>query len=210
VASACVREAAIDALGIHGGRAFLVGHPLGDSFHDHFAVTVYEGESDLLGLALFKGVAKHHPLAGLAREGSAARRAAGWLAWRAATLAAGLRPEASILDRGLRAHARTARRVLAATAVRIDRAVRRHGRSLAERQLEIGSLSGDVRDAVSALAVAHHADSAGDDRLLAAADAWCRLALARARGGRPTAADLAALAALGAGIMNAPPGPADA
>ncbi|MFM7034724.1 MAG: AMP-binding protein, partial [Planctomycetia bacterium] len=44
-ASECVREAAVDALGVHGGRAFLVGHPLGDSFHDHFAVTIYEGES---------------------------------------------------------------------------------------------------------------------------------------------------------------------
>jgi alkylation response protein AidB-like acyl-CoA dehydrogenase/DNA-binding CsgD family transcriptional regulator len=38
VASQAVREGAIDALGIHGGRAFLVGHPLGDSFHDHLAV----------------------------------------------------------------------------------------------------------------------------------------------------------------------------
>jgi alkylation response protein AidB-like acyl-CoA dehydrogenase len=53
VASRCLREVAVDALGIHGGRAFLVGHPLGDSFHDHFAAGIYEGESDLLGLALF-------------------------------------------------------------------------------------------------------------------------------------------------------------
>nr|MCS5616501.1 acyl-CoA dehydrogenase family protein [Pirellulales bacterium] len=65
-ASTAVREAAIDALGIHGGRAFLVGHPLGDAWHDHFAVGVYEGESDLLGLALFRGLAKGHPLAALA------------------------------------------------------------------------------------------------------------------------------------------------
>ena len=66
VAGECVRDSAIDALGVHGGRAFLVGHPLGDSLHDHLAVTVYEGESDLLGLALFKGIAKHHPLAAIA------------------------------------------------------------------------------------------------------------------------------------------------
>ena len=32
VASRCLRQATVDALGIHGGRAFLVGHPLGDSF----------------------------------------------------------------------------------------------------------------------------------------------------------------------------------
>ena len=197
VASECVREAAIDALGVHGGRAFLVGHPLGDSFHDHFAVTVYEGESDLLGLALFKGLAKQHPLAALSREATASRRAAAWLRWRVRMLAGTSRQDACILDRRLRDHARQARRQLSAAAIRIDRAVRRHGRGLAERQLEIASLAAEVRAAVSMLAVAHHADAAGDDRLLAPADVWCRLALARAAGRRPLPDDLAALAALG-------------
>jgi hypothetical protein len=46
------------------------------------------------------------------------------------------------------------------------------------------------------LAVAHHA-AAADARTVAAADCWCRLATARARGGRLTPADHAALAALG-------------
>jgi hypothetical protein len=204
VASECVREAAIDALGVHGGRAFLVGHPLGDSFHDHFAVTVYEGESDLLGLALFKGLAKQHPLAALSREATASRRAAAWLRWRVRTLAGTPRQDACILDRRLRDHARQARRQLSAAAIRIDRAVRRHGRGLAERQLEIASLAAEVRAAVSMLAVAHHADAAGDDRLLAPADVWCRLALARAAGRRPLPDDLAALAALGREAIRGP------
>jgi len=196
VASGSVRDAAIDALGVHGGRAFLVGHPLGDSLHDHFAVTVYEGESDLLGLALFKGIAKHHPLAA-GRDLPRLRRAADWLAWRVATLARGGQ-DRGILDARLRHHSRAARRLLAATAVRIDRAIRRHGRGLAERQLAIGWLSADVRECLSVLAVAHHADASGDDALLLPADVWCRMALARARGCRPGTADLAALAALGA------------
>jgi alkylation response protein AidB-like acyl-CoA dehydrogenase len=98
VAAECVRDSAIDALGVHGGRAFLVGHPLGDSLHDHFAVTVYEGENDLLGLALFKGLAKRHPLAAAALDASPARRVTSrpsrpsrlsWLGWRLATLAGG-------------------------------------------------------------------------------------------------------------------------
>jgi hypothetical protein len=200
VASQCVRDAAIDALGVHGGRAFLVGHPLGDSFHDHFAVGVYEGESDLLGLALFKGISKYHPLAPLMREPAVARRAAAWLAWRVARLAArGRRLDVGVLDGELRTHAATARQLLSATAVRIDRAIRRHGRGLAERQLEIAALSAAVRDALSVLAVAHHADASGDDRLLPPAHAWCRLALARAAGRSPTAADLTAVAAAGAG-----------
>jgi len=198
VAGECVRDGAINSLGVHGGRAFLVGHPLGDSFHDHFAVTVYEGESELLGLALFKGLAKHHPLAGLARETTGGRRAAAWLAWRIGLL--GHRPhgdDSRILDRQLRDHAATARRLLDAAAVRIDRGIRRQGKALADRQLLVGSWSAEVRDLVSVLAVAHHADATGDDSDLLAADCWCRLALARGRGRRLTAADHAALAALG-------------
>lgn len=199
VAGECVRDSAIDALGVHGGRAFLVGHPLGDSFHDHFAVTVYEGESDLLGLALFKGLAKRHPCAATSR--SATARASAWLAWRAAAFA---RPDhdGPILDQALRAHARRARRDLARVTVAIDRAIRRHGRALAEKQLEIGALSARVRDLVSVIAVAHHADADSGDHTLAAADVWCRLALARASGRHLTPADHTAVAALGKGSLG--------
>jgi long-subunit acyl-CoA synthetase (AMP-forming)/alkylation response protein AidB-like acyl-CoA dehydrogenase len=206
VAGECVREGAINSLGVHGGRAFLVGHPLGDSFHDHFAVTVYEGESDLLGLALFKGLAKHHPLARLARESSAGRRAAAWLAWRIGRI--GQRPhhdDSDILDRRLRDHAAAARRLLDRAAIRIDRGIRRQGKALADRQLLVGSWSAEVRDLVSVLAVAHYADAAGDhDVDLQAADCWCRLALARGHGRRLTASDHAALASLGRMVVEGP------
>lgn len=194
VASECVRAGAIDALGVHGGRAFLVGHPLGDSFHDHFAVTIYEGESDLLGLALFKGLVKHHPAVG----GAAQRAALQWLAWRVGRLATGAAPDGRfILDRTLRDHARHARRLLGTVALRIDRAVRKHGRGLADRQLLAGGCSAEVRDLVSVLAVAHRGDMLGDERSLLAADCWCRLALARTAGHRPASAADMRLAALG-------------
>jgi long-subunit acyl-CoA synthetase (AMP-forming)/alkylation response protein AidB-like acyl-CoA dehydrogenase len=213
-ASSCVRDGALDALGVHGGRAFLVGHPLGDSWHDHFAVTVYEGESDLLGLALFKGLVKQHPAAWEKVRPSAVQRAGRWLAWRAATWSQQAFPAAAItgaatcdraiLDRQLRGHARAARRALAATAVRIDRAVRRQGRAIAERQLEIGLLAADVRELASVLAVAWYADAAGSPLIEAAADCWCRLALARAGGRRPTAGDLAAVARVGREVSGTP------
>ena len=201
VAGAAVREAAVDALGVHGGRAFLVGHPLGDAFHDHFAVGVYEGESDLLGLALFKGLSRRHPLAARLREGGKARAAAGWLAWRVARLG-GSRGDAGILDRRLRDHARAARAVLGRTALSIDRAIRRHGRGLGERQLEIGALSGTVRDAASVLAVAHTADVRGDAFTALLADVWCRTALSRAVGRRLSPADHAAVARLGSAVAD--------
>ena len=193
LASHCVRDAAIDALGVHGGRAFLVGHPLGDSLHDHFAVSVYEGESDLLGLALFKGLARQHPLAGL-HDAGAWRRGGAWLAWRTSTAARRGGADTGILDRRLRGHARQARRDLGRLALAIDRAIRRHGRSLADRQVEVGFLSAAVREAASVLAVAHHADASGDEAMLAPADAWCRLALARAAGRLPGPDALAAAA----------------
>ena len=207
VAGECVREGAINSLGVHGGRSFLVGHPLGDSFHDHFAVTVYEGESDLLGLALFKGLVKHHPLAGMMSDRSAVDRAAAWLAWRAGLFARRpVRDDLAILDCRLRDHATAARQLLDAAAIRIDRGIRRHGKKLADRQLLVGSWSAEVRDLVSVLAVAHHADAAGDDTALPAADCWCRLALARSRGRRLTAADHAALASLGGMLVTHPAG----
>lgn len=201
-ASECVRQAAIDALGIHGGRAFLVGHPLGDAFHDHFAVTIYEGESDLLGLALFKGLAKAHPAA--ARAGEAGlRRAGAWLAWRTAALVGGgTATEPGIADETLRGHAVLARRLLARAAVRIDRAIRRHGAGLAERQLAVAALAGEVRELAGVLAVAHRAAAVGDRPVAAAADCWCRLALARATGRRLTAADHVALATLGRAVAG--------
>ena len=202
-ASLAVRDAAFDALGVHGGRAFLVGHPLGDALHDHLAVTVYEGESDLLGLALFKGLSRGHPLAGR-RDAAAWRRGAEWLAWRAARLLPrGHRGR--LLDRGLAAHAAAARRLLDHTALAIDRGIRRHGRGLADRQLEIGALAAVVRDSLGVLAVAHHADRSADDRGLLAADVWCRLALARAAGRRLTPADHDAVAALGRTALDAAP-----
>jgi long-subunit acyl-CoA synthetase (AMP-forming)/alkylation response protein AidB-like acyl-CoA dehydrogenase len=201
VAGECVRDAAIAALGVHGGRAFLVGHPLGDAFHDHFAVSVYEGESELLGLALFKGLAKRHPLARLAREAASWRRAAAWISWRAAE-AGGRGGAPALLDRRLRDHAALARRQLGRLAVSVDRGLRRHGRGLAERQLLVGSWSAEFRDLVSVLAVAHHADVRCDEAEIVVADCWCRLALARSRGTRPTAADLAALAAVGRAVVE--------
>ncbi len=203
LASGCVREAAIDALGVHGGRAFLVGHPLGDSLHDHLAVSVYEGESDLLGLALFKGLAKRHPAAEAGDDGAGLRRLAGWLAWRAAGVARSLsHADASILDGRLRGHARLARRLLVQQALGIDRAIRRHGRGLGERQLDVAAMSASVRELAGVLAVAHAADATAHEGAVVAGDCWCRLALARSRGARSTAADHAALAALGRGLAD--------
>ena len=192
VASACLRQAAVDALGIHGGRAFLVGHPLGDSFHDHFAAGVYEGESDLLGLALFKGVAKRHPLA-------ERRELIGWLEWRfmrrwRSHLAAECH---SLLDGELRALARQAGRGLTQWSVDADRLLRRRARELSEKQLLVSDMSARLQRLIATLAVLHLADRRGDEASVLAAVCWSRQALAVEAGTPLTGADHENLAALG-------------
>ena len=67
------------------------------------------------------------------------------------------------------------------------------------RRASAGDWQSVVRELASILAVAHHADASGDERAVAAADVWCRLAAARASGRRLAADDLQAIAAVGAG-----------
>ena len=201
VASGCLRAAAVDALGVHGGRAFLVGHPLGDSFHDHFAAGVYEGENDLLGLALFKGLAKRHPLAAV----SGSRRLCGWLVRRCRrTLPAAVSADREILDGDLRELACRARRGLTAWAGEAEGLLARHGRGLADRQLLVADLSTRLQQLISCLAVCHAADRRGDDPTVLAAVCWSRAALAATAGGRLAAADHARVAELGRSLLDLP------
>ena len=55
------KEAAIELLmKTHGGRSFLHGHIFGDNVHEYLAPCIYEGEGEMLGMAFFKSLVKHH------------------------------------------------------------------------------------------------------------------------------------------------------
>ncbi|MEM6365765.1 MAG: acyl-CoA dehydrogenase family protein [Planctomycetota bacterium] len=55
------KEAAIELfMKTHGGRSFLSGHLFGDNVHDFLAPCIYEGEGEMLGMAFFKSLVKHH------------------------------------------------------------------------------------------------------------------------------------------------------
>ena len=192
VASRCLRQVAVDALGIHGGRAFLVGHPLGDSFHDHFAAGIYEGESDLLGLALFKGIAKHHPLA-------SKKNPLEWIRWRCSQSLKyfSSKEDATLLDGELRDLAIQARRGLVATSVEADQLLRRHGKKLSEHQLVLANLSDQIQGFISCLAVIHLADRRADNASLHAAICWCRPVIMKFLGKPLGARDYERLAELG-------------
>src|SRR5213079_2233315 len=55
------KESAIELfMKTHGGRSFLRGHLFGDNIYDYLAPCIYEGEGEMLGLAFFKSLVKHH------------------------------------------------------------------------------------------------------------------------------------------------------
>src|SRR5262249_21973271 len=55
------KEAAIELhMKTHGGRSFLHGHLFGDNVHEFLAPCIYEGEGEMLGMALFKSIVKQH------------------------------------------------------------------------------------------------------------------------------------------------------
>ncbi|HYV34173.1 MAG TPA: acyl-CoA dehydrogenase family protein [Gemmataceae bacterium] len=59
--SEALKESAIELfMKTHGGRSFLRGHLFGDNIYDYLAPCIYEGEGEMLGLAFFKSLAKHH------------------------------------------------------------------------------------------------------------------------------------------------------
>jgi len=197
VASRCLRQAAVDALGVHGGRAFLVGHPLGDSFHDHFAAGIYEGESDLLGLALFKGIVKHHPLV-------SKRSFLDWIQWRISRSLQFFPPkeDAALLDSELRSLAFQARRNLIVASIETDRLLRAYGRKLAEQQLILTDLSDRIQGFISCLAVIHYADRLADTDSVQAATCWCRSILLSCAGKALVKGDYRRLANLGRSCLH--------
>ncbi len=55
------KDAAIECfMKTHGGRSFLHGHMFGDNVHEYLAPCIYEGEGEMLGMAFFKSLVKHH------------------------------------------------------------------------------------------------------------------------------------------------------
>src|SRR6266852_1179248 len=73
--SEALKEAAIELfMKTHGGRSFLHGHILGDNIYDFLAPCIYEGEGEMLGLAFFNAMVKHHGLTYFGPIGEALQR----------------------------------------------------------------------------------------------------------------------------------------
>jgi alkylation response protein AidB-like acyl-CoA dehydrogenase len=190
------KEAAIELfMKTHGGRAFLHGHMFGDNVHEYLAPCIYEGEGEMLGMAFFKSLVKHHGQRFFEPIGKALATAnirkpnpfnprhawalrseiAPYLRWQAAErLRRPSPPALPPMPSALRAHAEFAAHILQRSRLVIDGVLRKHQLALADRQCRIAHLSQRIQDAVVMLATSLYAVRHEDEIVRQAADCICQ------------------------------------
>ena len=211
------KEAAIELfMKTHGGRSFLHGHLFGDNVHEFLAPCIYEGEGEMLGMAFFKSLVKHHgkqffePI-GLAlaakgiKQPNLANPSHLW------TLKGPLanytkwfvgrklhhphlefqQPEgyaASGLEGNvrLRDHAEFAAHWLQRSSLEISGTMRKFQLKLADRQCRMAELSGRIQLAVVVLVTSLYAARHDNEVIHEAADSVCHELRRRMSGGLPT------------------------
>ncbi|HEV2969211.1 MAG TPA: acyl-CoA dehydrogenase family protein [Pirellulales bacterium] len=189
-------EAAIELfMKTHGGRSFLVGHMFGDNVHEYLAPCIYEGEGEMLGMAFFKSLVKHHgtrffePIgkalaAAKIKKPNPVNPAHAWalrgvigpyLKWLAAEhLRRAVTPEFPPMPAALKAHAEFAARFLQKSPLVIDGVMRKHQLALADRQCRMSHLSQQIQDAVVILCTSLFASRREDELVRSAADCLCQ------------------------------------
>jgi alkylation response protein AidB-like acyl-CoA dehydrogenase len=201
------KEAAIELfMKTHGGRSFLHGHIFGDNVHEFLAPCIYEGEGEMLGMAFFKSLVKHHgrqffePIGmTLAAKGIKNPNMAnpahlwalkgpltnytGWMLGRKFHRARYELPE---MPSRLRGHAEFAASWLQRSALEISGTMRKFQLKLADRQCRMAELSGRVQLAVVILCTSLYGTRHKDAIIQEAADGICHELRRRMMGGLPT------------------------
>lgn len=218
------KEAAIELhMKTHGGRAFLKGHLFGDNVHEFLAPCIYEGEGEMLGMAFFKSLVKHHgrtyfePLgkamqaAGI-RKPSPVNPAHAWALrkplgnyakwWMGRRLHGTGRLELPAMPRELRRHAEFAASFLQRSALEISGTMRKHQLKLADRQCRMAELSGRVQTALVILCTSLYAARSQDEATRTAADCLGETLTNRLRGRRASDRQLRKITELGAAIAE--------
>jgi alkylation response protein AidB-like acyl-CoA dehydrogenase len=202
------KEAAIELfMKTHGGRSFLHGHLFGDQVHEFLAPCIYEGEGEMLGMALFKSLIKQHgtqyyePVGkALAAAGmksfSPANPVHVWklrralvpygLWWLRESFAHKWRTELGPMPDALREHALAAIRGLQSLPLEISAAMRKHQLKLADRQCRMSELSARVQKLVVMLATSLYAARQNDETVRLAADVICQDLIRELSGKRPS------------------------
>jgi alkylation response protein AidB-like acyl-CoA dehydrogenase len=217
------KEAAVEVhMKTHGGRAFLHGHLFGDNVHEFLAPCIYEGEGEMLGMAFFKSLVKHHgrvyfePIgrvlaANHIKTPSFVNPVHMWKLkgpmWRYSRWMVGQQfrrthTELPQLPRELRHHAEWAAHQLRKMAGEISGAMRKHQLKLADRQCRMSELSARVQSLVVILCTSLYAGRQSNELVRRAADGVCRTLTRQFTGARPADVDLRHLTDLGAAIAE--------
>ena len=189
------KEAAIELfMKTHGGRAFLHGHMFGDNVHEYLAPCIYEGEGEMLGMAFFKSLVKHHGTTYFQAIGEALQKAgikqpnplnpAHMWALKGAMLPyAKWLTSQYVMPRGrtslppmparLKKHAEYAAEALSNSPLEISGTMRKHQLRLADRQCRMSELSLRVQKMVVILCTSLYAARSDDEVIQHAADCIC-------------------------------------
>jgi alkylation response protein AidB-like acyl-CoA dehydrogenase len=218
------KEAAIELhMKTHGGRAFLHGHLFGDNVHEFLAPCIYEGEGEMLGMALFKSLVKQHgrqffePIgqimakAGL-RKPNMLNPAHAWKLkgpiWNYSKWYVGQKlrwssqSDLPSLPRELRAHAEFAIDNLRKMARVISGTMSKHQLKLADRQCRMSDLSSRVQSMVLMLSTSLYAGRQNNELIRRAADVLCRHLTRGLTGARVSDRELRDLTELGSAIAD--------
>lgn len=190
------KEAAIELyMKTHGGRSFLHGHTFGDNVHEYLAPCIYEGEGEMLGMAFFKSLVKHHgtqyfePIgkalaaAGIKKPNPmnpahlwALKGAMGpygsWLMSQYVTPRRS--PTLPPMPEALKRHAEYAAEQLQAMPLEISGTMRKHQLKLADRQCRMSELSLRVQRLIVMLCTSLYAARQDDEVVRTAADVLCQ------------------------------------
>lgn len=190
------KEAIIElVMKTHGGRSFLHGHLFGDNVHEFLAPCIYEGEGEMLGMAFFKSLVKHHgtryfePIgkslaaAGIKRP-NPLNPAHAWALrgplWDYGKWFVGEKlrshpaPSLPSMPAALKAHAEYSADWLSRSALEISGTMRKHQLSLADRQCRMAELSRRVQDAIIILCTSLYAARQEDAVVREAGDVICQ------------------------------------
>jgi alkylation response protein AidB-like acyl-CoA dehydrogenase len=218
------KEAAIELfMKTHGGRAFLHGHMFGDHVHEFLAPCIYEGEGEMLGMALFKSLVKQHGTQYFEPVGKALAAAGmktfsptnpvhAWklrkalvpygMWWAGETFARKWRTELGPMPDALREHAIYAIRGLQSMPLEISAVMRKHQLKLADRQCRMSELSGRVQKLVVMLCTSLYAARQNDETVRMAASVLCQDLERELTGRRPSDRYFRAVSELGARVAS--------
>jgi alkylation response protein AidB-like acyl-CoA dehydrogenase len=206
--SEALKEASIELfMKTHGGRSFLHGHIFGDNVYDFLAPCIYEGEGEMLGLAFFKSMVKHHAKTYFEPIGKAVQRSAirspklynplhVWTLRRefgaygkwviGQKFKARDRQQVPGMDRRLAQHVDFALARFGRYAAEISGTMQKYQLGLADRQCRMAELSQRVQDTVVVLTTALWGHQQKDETSRLAADMLCQDMCRKLTGARPS------------------------